>query len=404
MTRVAIVGLGSRGLDVFGTHCRRHQDSLEVAVLVDPDPKRREMAQGLFGEARVFSSWEAWMAEGVEVDASIIATPDEHHVAPALACLERGQAVLLEKPMALDEEGCRRLVEAARGRILAVCHVLRYTDYFKKLRALTSHLGQIWSVRHFEPVNFWHYAHSFVRGNWRRRDHGSPFILAKCCHDTDILLFLLGKRCRRLVSFGSLSHFRPESAPADAARRCLDCSLVESCVYSAPRFYGKFLEENNHGWPLNVLTTDFTPGGLEQALAEGPYGRCVYHCDNDVVDHQVVSMEFDGGLTANFTAAAFTDHRARETEILGSLGSLKGNGRQIEWSDFASRRVETLEIEGGSGHHLGGDEAMFEEFFEAVRSGDPSRLSSGPEVSLESHLMAFAAEKSRLEGRIITLD
>ena len=396
------MGLGSRGLNVFGRYCRRHQESLNVVALVDPDENRLQLASQLFPEATQYTSWEAWLEEGGEVEATLIATPDEHHVGPALACLERGHHLLLEKPMALNEEDCHRLVEAARGKILSVCHVLRYTAYFKKLRSLVERVGQVCSVRHFEPVNFWHFAHSFVRGNWRRRDFGAPFILAKCCHDTDILLYLLGRKCHRLVSFGSLSHFIPECAPEGATPRCLDCPLKESCVYSAPKFYGKFLDEGEQGWPLNVLTDEISKAGLHKALAEGPYGRCVYHCDNDVVDHQVVALEFESGVTATLTAAAFTDHRVRETEILGSHGSLTGNGREIEWMDFGSRRRETFRVE-SSGAHLGGDEAMLDEFFEAARSGDPSGLSTGPEVSLESHLMAFAADRSRREGRVVQL-
>ena len=251
-----------------------------------------------------------------------------------------------------------------------------------------------------EPVNFWHYAHSFVRGNWRREDQSSPFILAKCCHDMDLLLYLSGQKPVAISSMGSLGHFRPDNAPVGHAPRCLDCGVETECVYSAKRFYGEALAQGGSGWPLNVVTDTLTPEALEKALREGPYGRCVYTCDNDVVDHQSVQIEFEDGLVASLVATAFTDHRERETEVLGTRGSLVGDGQQIVHTDFLTRTITRHRIE-AQGFHMGGDDAMLTEFFTAIRENRPDLISTTPEVSLDSHLMALYAEESRESGQVI---
>ncbi len=406
---LVICGAGSRGLDVYASYCERHRGQVRIAAVADPLEARRELAREQFRlrPEQLFRDWREVAGQGRLGDAVVVATQDQEHTEPALAFLEGGYHVLLEKPMATSEEECKKIVEVAEAsqRIVAVCHVLRYTPYFRELKNIIDEgaLGEVVTVRHFEPVNFWHFAHSFVRGNWRNEELSSPFILAKSCHDLDILMYLLGRSCRRLSSFGSLHHFRPEQAPPQATERCLDCSLVEEgCAYSAPRFYGQMLEAGHHWWPLNVVTQDFSEPGLRRALKTGPYGRCVYACDNDVVDHQVVTMEFEGGVTATFTATAFTDHRERETEILGTRGAIRGNGTELIFDDFESRSGRRWVIE-SSGNHLGGDDEMMREFVLAVQHNDPSHITTSPRESLASHCLAFAAERARRSGRIVEL-
>ena len=403
-----LCGAGNRGLEGYGRYALEHPERLRVVAVAEPIWTRRALARERHEFKQVFDDWRELDRPGAPVaDIAIVATPDRQHVEPAIALLRRGYHVLLEKPMALCEADCRSLVRAAEesNRILTVCHVLRYSPYFRAIKDFLSSgmLGQIVTVRHLEPVNFWRFMHSFVRGNWSRSSESAPFILSKCCHDFDLLRYLIGRPCRRLSSFGSLVHFRPESRPAQATSRCLDCSLQEEgCPYSAPRYYLGELRRGNHDWPVNVLINDFREEALLEALETGPYGRCVYLGENDVVDHQVVSMEFEGAITATFTAAAFTDHRVRETEILGTLGSLRGDGLHLELSEFESRSVTRWEVP-SKGRHLGGDIAMMDSFLKAVARNDPSLLDTGPEESLESHFMAFAAEESRLSGRIVTL-
>jgi predicted dehydrogenase len=403
---VLICGAGSRGRTVYGRFAKRRPDLARVVAVAEPDPERRRdtAAEHEIPPELQFSNWTEAAERGKLADIAIVATDDRSHVEPALAFLGRGYHLLLEKPMAPDPEGCRAIVEAARRGpgLSAVCHVLRYSAYFRALKRMIDNgaVGEPVTIRHLEPVNFWHFAHSFVRGNWRRSDHSSPFILAKCCHDMDLLLYLSGRKPVSIHSFGSLTHFRPQQAPAGHAPRCLSCAVESSCVYSAPRFYGGYLEDGSRGWPLDVVTKDFTSEGLMRALEDSPYGRCVYHCDNDAPDHQVVQVLFEGGLTASLTATAFTDHRDRETEILGTRGSLTGDGQSIVHMDFLTRSVSRHRIE-AEGAHMGGDDSMLGEFFTAVAQGRPDLISTSPEVSLDSHLMAFLAEQSRLSGQAI---
>ena len=259
------------------------------------------------------------------------------HVEPAEAFAAAGHHILLEKPMAPDEAGCRRIVAAVEkaGVMLAVGHVMRYTPYTCAVRQVvgSGQLGDIMSVEHLEPVGFWHQAHSYVRGNWRRAGLAASMLLAKSCHDLDWLACILGRAPLRVASFGSLTHFTAGNRPAGAADRCVTCAVEADCPYSAPRLYRGLLERGEHRWPLSAVIEDFTAAALEEALRDGPYGRCVYACDNDVVDHQVVALEFPGAATATFTMTAFTRAAGRATRLFGTRGELTGDGQAIRIYD-----------------------------------------------------------------------
>lgn len=403
---IAIVGAGSRGRTVYGRFALDHPELARVVAVADPRADRREAmaAEHHLCEGQIYENWQLLLEAKPFAQAVIVATDDLDHHQPALGFLEAGYHLLLEKPMAPTLAECESIAEAARRAkgMSAVAHVLRYTPYFRKLRQLieSDAVGPVITVRHLEPVNYWHFAHSFVRGNWRNSTGASPFILAKCCHDFDILLFLVGQRPTAVQSFGSLSHFQSSAAPHDAADRCVACQLQDTCAYSATKFYGGLLKEEQWGWPLDVVTSRFTSEALNQALTEGPYGRCVYHCDNNVPDHQVVNLTFESGATASLVATAFTQRPARETEVMGAFGSLRGDGATIVHQDFRTGKEKIHRIEGETSHHLGGDTTMLREFFQAVSSGDRSVLSSTPEVSLLSHQMALLAERSRLHGTV----
>lgn len=400
-----LCGAGNRGLEGYGGFALQYPHQLIIRAVCDPLAERRTLAKNRHDipEELLFDDWSALLKVEKLADVAIVATPDNDHVEPTLALMKHGYDVLLEKPMALTEGDCWRLVHQSEesDRILTVCHVLRYAPYFREMKRFldSGRLGELMTVRHFEPVNHWRFAHSFVRGNWSRTSDSSPFILSKSCHDFDLLTYLIDQPCRKVSSFGNLSHFKPSRKPESAAHRCLDCPLAEKdCIFSATRYYGALLESGHRGWPLNVLLTDFEKDELEKALRKGPYGRCVYDGQNDVVDHQVVALEFEGGLTATFTATAFSDHRTRETELMGTKGSLRGDGTNLEFFDFNSRQVSNWKVE-ASGLHLGGDDAMMESFLRAVRSRDRTLLDTGPRESVASHIMAFAAERSRLSGQ-----
>jgi predicted dehydrogenase len=269
-------------------------------------------------------------------------------------------------------------------------------------------LGDVMSVEHLEPVGFWHQAHSFVRGNWRRADLATTMLMAKSCHDLDWLQYILGQPPLRVSSFGRLSHFTRDHQPEGAADRCVDCAVEASCAYSATRLYGGQLRLGQHGWPLDVILDEFTPAALDKAMRDGPYGRCVYACDNDVVDHQVVAMEFPGGATATFTMTAFNEGGGRRTRIFGTRGELTGDGETIRVYDFMTRAAQVITPEqtgamSAAGGHGGGDAGLMDAFTEAVAAGDSAPIRSGPRESLASHLAVFAAERARLNGTVETV-
>ena len=420
--RLLIVGAGSRGSG-YGRYAVGTGRAV-VTGFADPDPRRFADAAREHPGAAGFTDWRDLAAAGVGADAVVIATQDADHLEPALAFAAAGLHILLEKPMATNEADARRIVEAVRRAdvLLAVCHVLRYTAYTAGVKAVVESglLGEIVAVQHLEPVGWWHQAHSFVRGNWRREDRGVPMLLAKSGHDLDWLSFVVGRRVRKVSSFGGLQHFRPENRPEGATDNCLDCPVEPQCPYSAPRLYldvlATSLAEGDTGtgtgtgtdtgsaaprlhWPLSVVTGEPTRAAVLDALREGPYGRCVYGCDNDVVDHQVVNLEYEGGATASFTMTAFTAMGPRRTRIFGTHGQLEGDGSTATVTDFRTGATTVHDLEAdpdsAAGGHGEGDDRLVDAFLAAVSSGDRTLIRSDPETSLEAHLTAWAAERAR---------
>ncbi len=342
----------------------------------------------------------------------IIATPDAQHAEPAVEFARLGYHILLEKPMATSEQDALRIIEAVRaaGVMLAVCHVLRYTPYTTRVKEIADSgvLGEIISIEHLEPVGWWHAAHSYVRGNWRREQDSTPMLLAKSGHDLDWMSFIVGRPVRKVSSFGGLKHFRRENQPEGATDTCVTCPVEPTCPYSAPRLYlGCLGNPDRERWPLTTVTRDRTERGVLDALRDGPYGRCVYACDNDVVDHQVVNLEYEGGATASFTMTAFTRFDHRRTRIFGTHGQLEGDGVTATVTDFRTGQstTHTLGLPGpdaGSGHG-GGDERLVDAFLRAVASGDPGPILSDPATSLEAHQVAWAAERSRRTATVQSL-
>ncbi|MGK5543161.1 Gfo/Idh/MocA family protein [Streptomyces sp. URMC 127] len=408
-----VIGAGERGTG-YAKWALQHPDRATVTGVAEPRAVRRARLveeHGIASENAV-SHWKELAARGKIADAVLICTLDRAHVEPTEAFAALGYHILLEKPMALDEESCRRVVAAVEkaGVMLAVGHVLRYTPYTQALKAVvdSGRLGDIVSIQHLEPVGFWHHAHSFVRGNWRRTDMATSMLMAKSCHDLDWLQYVVGQPPQRLSSFGRLSHFTPANRPAQAADRCVECAVAHNCPYSATRFYGGMLDRGEHHWPLSVVVDDFTPRALDQALRTGPYGRCVYACDNDVVDHQVVAMEFPGGATATFTMTAFNEAADRKTRIFGTRGELCGDGETVRVYDFLTRtESEVTPARPGemtaAGGHGGGDAGLMDAFVGAVATGEPARIKSGPRDSLAGHMAVLAAERARLNGTVETL-
>ena len=412
--KLVIAGAGCRGTG-YALFAEQHPDLAQIVGVAEPrEFYRRQIAEKHhIPPEHCFNLWEDMVKVPKFADAVLICTQDHQHEAPAIAFAELGYNIMLEKPMAVSAEACRRIVKAVKKAnvAFAVCHVLRYTLYSQELKRIlkSGKIGDIVSIQHLEPVAHWHQAHSFVRGNWRNEVESSPMLLAKCCHDVDWLRYMMDKPCSKIQSFGSLRHLTKACQPKGAADRCTDCppEIESGCPYSALKIYLRDrVARGLLQWPTDVLTPVVTPQSVADALRNGPYGRCVYACDNDVVDHQVVNMEFSDSTTAAMTMTAFCDEGARQTRIFGSRGSIRTDSRFIHVTDFLTGETETVDTnllnDGGilSGHG-GGDMALMAAFVKTLATGDRSYILSGVDETLESHLMVFAAEESRKAGKVV---
>jgi predicted dehydrogenase len=409
---LVVLGGGNRGMAYA-----RHALALgaRVAALAEPRPERRQAFREAFGleEGALFAHWRDLLEAPRLGEAAIVALPDRLHAEAAIALMEKGYHLLLEKPIAPTWEEVLQVAEAkARtGRIVALAHVLRYTPYARRLKELLEEgtIGEVVSVQHLEPVGHWHFAHSFVRGNWRKEAESSPFLLAKSVHDLDWLLFLMPGEVARVASFGGLYHFRPERRPKGAAERCLLCpeEVERACPFSARRIYLEAYERGEGGWPLDVVAFPVARENLERALAEGPYGECVYLGKNDVADHQVVALEYRDGRTASFHVEGLSRMRFRETRLFGTGGEIWGDGRFIRIFDFVKGEgTVDLEVEAeGSirSGHGGGDFGLMAAFVLAVEREDPELLEPFEEA-LYAHRLTFLAEEARRAGRVVEVE
>lgn len=405
-----LIGAGQRGMDVYAAYAQKYPTEFSIVAVAEPDETRRKEMQRRhhIPDSRAYASWEQLLAEDKLADCALVCTQDRFHAAPAMAALQKGYHVLCEKPMSPDARDCIAMAQCAKetGKTLTVCHVLRYSPFFTRLKAVLDSgvIGDLVSIQHMECVGYWHQAHSFVRGNWRNSQETSPMILQKSCHDMDILAWLTGEQCLSVSSFGSLKHFRKENAPAGSAPRCFDgCKLTHTCPYYCGKIYLQD-EEWYSDTIRRVVALDGTLEHVAEALKTGPYGRCVYHCDNDVVDHQVVNLQFTHDVTVSFTMCAFTYEGSRIMQILGTRGQIRCDMEKnsITIWDFLTGNREDITVKTNSSGHSGSDDAFMRGFLHTVETNGVYTLSSA-EASLQSHLMALAAEESRVTGKTIQL-
>jgi predicted dehydrogenase len=400
---VITLGAGARG-NTYGGYALSYPDEMDIVGVAEPIPLRNERyaeKHNIPAEHR-FNTWEHVFERPKFADAVLISTPDNLHYGPCMAALKAGYDVLLEKPIAPTEQECRDILALAKstGRIVAVCHVLRYAPYFIQLRKLVQSgaIGQLVSIQHFEPIEHVHMSHSYVRGNWHDRHATTPIILAKSCHDLDILRWIVGKPCRQIVGMGSLSWFRRENAPEGSTERCMDgCAVEGTCPYSAMKIYYR-----NRGWNY-VFDLPDDPAQRGDAILEylrtTNYGRCVYRMDNNQEDHYVCSMQFEGGVTANFSMEAFTSYDGRRTRVMGSYGDIVGDMQRFTLTDFRTGKSQVYDSGPGDSHG-GGDWRLVRDWLKAVSLHDAGLLTSSIDASIESHIMGFMAERSRQSGRI----
>ncbi len=411
---VVLIGAGSRGR-IYTDNMT--DDRFRVVAVADPVKQQRDYIKNLHGisEDMCFDSWEQLLALPKLADVAIIATSDSMHYAPAMKAIELGYHLLLEKPVAPTYAECREMADMAKkkGVKALVCHVLRYTPFFRTIKDYIDEgkLGKVISVHHSECVGNVHQSHSFVRGNWGNEARSSNMLLAKSCHDMDILQWLVGSKCKQVASFGSLSYFKKENAPQGAPEYCIEgCPYGDTCHYNAVKLY---LEDEENDWFRNAATKMHKPSNsdVEKVLRTTQYGKCVFKCDNDVVDHQTVSLEYENGAVASFNMCAF-NQGGRYIRIMGTEGELYGDMEEniIDYYSFATREHTVVnplseklagDITGG---HGGGDAGLVEVLYQYIVQDYDGDMLSEIGISVENHAIAFAAEQARVENRVITME
>lgn len=420
MITVAIIGLGARGAEVYGAYSLKYKNEMKVVAISDISEEKVNKYKKIYQvpDENCFSTGEELLSKEKLADAIIIASPDNMHHTHTLKALELGYHVLLEKPIAPKRDECIDILKKAKetNRIVSVCHVLRYAPFFKTIKEIvdSGKIGEVVHLNQIENVGYWHQAHSFVRGNWRNSIESSPMILAKSCHDLDIISWIINKKCEKVSSFGSLKHFRKENAPVGSSSRCLDCKVRDTCPYDAVKIYlDNFAKyEDKEVWPFIVLDNHPTEESLTKALRHGPYGRCVYDCDNDVVDHQCVNMQFVDGITASFTMSAFSGATHRQIKIMGTKGEIIGDDLTQEIQvkiydgsfEVKPEIINIKELHENLTGHGGGDELLVADFINLIKSEKGDYLTS-IDQSIQSHIMAFSAEESRInDGKVIKIN
>ena len=403
-----VIGAGSRGT-IYGNWA--HEHGIEIAAIAEIRPDRLAEAARLWNvpAERCFTDIKDLFALGKIADAAIVATMDRDHYGHVMAALDSGYDILLEKPISPDPRECMAIEAKANalGKKITVCHVLRYTNFFGALKDIidSGELGKIVAIKHSENIGNFHMAHSFVRGNWRNDTLSSPIIMQKSCHDLDILLWLTGAHCTKVAAFGSLSYFKEANAPVGSTDRCVTCPLAESCRFAAKKCYLPSLGT----WPTDVVCLEQTEEALDAALETGPYGRCVYRCDNNVCDHMSIILEFDNAVTATFSLTAQTSPCHRDIHIMCEDGEILADDgkRQILIRKHVSSPADTFEervinVRTNASGHGGGDAGIMEGFTASLSANSETR--SAISASVESHLMACAIEKARLIGQVVEMD
>ena len=397
------LGAGSRG-NVYGNYAVQYPDQLDIVGVAEPVQIRNERytKKHSIPEQNRFNTWEEVFKRPKFADAIIITTPDNLHYGPCMEALKMGYDVLLEKPISPSERECRDILQLAKknNRIVAVCHVLRYAPYFIKLKELMNSgaIGEVISVQHLEPIGHVHMSHSYVRGNWHNSKQTTPIILAKSCHDLDILKWMINKPSKRIQAFGDLKWFQKGNAPDGSTERCADgCKIETECPYSALRIYHR-----KRIW-LHVfdMPEDKSKHGdhILEKLKTTNYGRCVYRMENDQPDHYICNIQFADNVTASFSMEAFTSYEGRRTRVMGSMGDIVGDMNSFVQTDF--RTGKKTEWKQESDGHGGGDWRLVADWIQAVDQQNPALLTSTIDASIESHVMGFAAEKSRKENKVV---
>ena len=396
----SVVGLGGRASAYLSALQELYPNEHQVVAVADPDPVKQARARNDYGlqDNQIFDTDLKLMEQPRLSDVAIVATQDKLHLRDIRGLLAKGYDLILEKPVATTLEELQEIAAVSKSfpdQMVAVCHVLRHTVFFGEIRRIleSGRFGPVVSIQHNENIGYYHFAHSYVRGPWNNSETSGPLTLTKSCHDMDILLYLLGNtHCQQISSYGALSIFnRDHYDPATMAPMCVDCPQNESCAFSAPKLYSS-------GKIKSVVFDLSSVDKVRENLGTSPYGRCVYHCDNNVVDHQSTAIQFDNGITATFNLSAFSAKVNRSLKIMCQFGEIRAIEKPylIETTDFRTDETTVTELDIRDRGHGGGDKAFVKDFMESYLHGVP--FNSKLEHAIESHAMALLAEESRKDN------
>ncbi len=400
MKKLVVFGLGARG-NIYATFAKTYPEKFDLTAVIENAADRLEYAKQNYPGAKLFSDYRDFLKADIKADIVAVATQDNDHREHAIAMMKAGYDLLLEKPIANNLQDCLDIYAASvkYGRKVIVCHVLRYTPFYSTVKRIIDEgkLGEVVTIHASENVGYYHQAHSFVRGPWRNKEESSPMILAKCCHDMDIIRYLIGEECISVNSYGGLYYFNKEHAPEGAAKYCSECKYTD-CVYKAQTIY---LSEKGKEFAAYFTTKEKTDENILSDLKHSPYDRCVYFSDNDVVDHEVTIMRFKNGKTACHTMTAFSQNIYRDLKVHGTkaelVGIIENNDIEIRYFDGRTEKIKVDISAATVGKHMGGDYFMMNSLFKTL-NGEKAEGVTYLDVSIESHLMCFAAEESRLNG------
>ncbi len=413
---VIILGAGSRG-GAYANNMSKMPDKYEIVGVADPNPLKREKFKANYNipEENCFSDWREILERPKFADIAVIATMDAEHYEPAMKAIEIGYHLLLEKPVAPTEKECIDIANAAKrkGVSVIVCHVLRYTPFYKRIKSIidSGMIGRVMCLDQVEAVGDLHFSHSFIRGNWHCEAETTPMVLAKTCHDLDIIQWLIGKPCKKVSSFGDLTYFNSDNAPEGAPVRCSDgtCPEADTCPYNC---YSVYVENKHKFWAKgtfrSIMAThpDYTDDELIEDLKRTDYGLCVFHANNDMPDHQTVNMEFEGGATATLNLNAF-NAGGRYTRIYGTKGEIYAfaSDTNIHVHTFSDNKDHSISVEETeesiTGGHGGGDYGIIYDMYDYLNGTYTGCSVSEISTSVANHLIGFAAEEARHNDTVV---
>jgi len=410
MKKLAIVGFGSRG-QLFASLIQKFNDA-ELVAIAEVEETNLEAARTKFNlpEKICYHSADEFFAQGKICDAVFICTQDKQHYDMTIKALELGYDVCLEKPAAATIEECIQIRDKALqlGRKVMLTHVLRYAPFYGCIKKLIKdgEIGNVATISQTENIAFWHFALSYARGPWRNMSESTPTIVAKCCHDLDMLLWLMDKKCVSVSSFGKNFYFNKDNAPAGSAEYCVDCSeeVRKKCLYNAFELYPKKMKEGVIGGTAKYRESDVVEVIKQK---KDVISKCIFHTGSDAIDNQVVNMNFNDGSTAQLTMTAFSGRCDRSISVHGTKGDIRGDVStgKIYLTKFGEK-TEEIDVNtkynklGGrlSDGHGGGDAYLYKDFIDYITNDSKSFTRTTISQSIESHILGFKAEESRLNG------